>query len=68
VEMHPFFEHSTGTRIERPWLQLQAMPPDVDHLGLGVLKCRAVWSVQNELDVCLRSWFVPYTGYSSHGF
>jgi hypothetical protein len=52
VEMHPDFEYSTGAKIEQRWLRLQAMHPDLDHLGLGVMKCRAVWSVQDDL----RSW------------
>jgi hypothetical protein len=47
--MYPDFEWSTGKLIERPWLRLQAMPPDESHLGLGVMKCRAVWSVQDDL-------------------
>jgi hypothetical protein len=62
VEMHPFFEHSTGIIIEQPWLRLQAMLPDLDHLGLGIMKCRAVWSVQDDLEICLWEWFVPHSG------
>ncbi len=52
VEMHPDFERSTGEEVDQPWLRLQAMPPNQEHLGLGVIKCRAVWSVQDEL----RAW------------
>ncbi|HXE90867.1 MAG TPA: hypothetical protein VNK82_07895 [Terriglobales bacterium] len=52
VEMHPHFEWSTGELIEEPWLRLQAIFPDQSHLGLGVMKCRAVWSVQDDL----RDW------------
>lgn len=62
VEMQKFFEHSTGAIIEVPWLRLQAMPPDMIHIGLGRTKCRAVWSVQDDLEVCLRVWFVPSIG------
>lgn len=54
VEMHPDFERSTGEFVDRPWLRLQAMPPDDCHLGLGVMKCRAVWSVQDDLRDWLR--------------
>ena len=49
VEMHPDFETSTQQYVDRPWLRLQAMPPDQTHIGLGAMKCRAVWSVQDEL-------------------
>jgi hypothetical protein len=49
VEMHEDFEYSTGELIQQPWLQLQELPSREVHLGLGVMKCRAVWSVQEEL-------------------
>jgi hypothetical protein len=49
VEAYPEFEYSTGEIIYRPWLRLDS--GDV-HLGLGVMKCWAVWSVRDEL----RSW------------
>jgi hypothetical protein len=52
VEMHPDFERSTGEYVDRPWLRLQAMPPDQTHIGLGVMKCRALWAVQDHL----RAW------------
>lgn len=54
VEMHPEFEYSTGQIISKPWLRLQAMAPDEFHLGLGGMKCRAVWSVQDELHAWVR--------------
>ncbi len=49
VEMRPDFELSTGQTINRPWLRLQALPPDTDHIGLGALKCRAICAVQEQL-------------------
>ena len=49
VEMHPDFEVSTGNIVDRPWLRLQALPPDKEHIGLGALKCRALHSVKEEL-------------------
>lgn len=52
VEMKPEFERSTGELIEQPWLSLVALPSAETHLGLGIMKCRAVWSVQDEL----RDW------------
>jgi len=59
IEMHPEFEHSSGAVIERPWLLLQALPPDVGHIGLGMTKCRAVAAVENELRRFLRRQGVP---------
>jgi len=52
VEMHPDFQYSSGETIERPWLRLQALPPDNDHIGLGMIKCRAICEVKDEL----RQW------------
>ena len=49
VEMHPDFERSDGKPINRPFLQLQAFPPDNDHIGLGAVKCRAICEVKEEL-------------------
>jgi hypothetical protein len=49
VEMHAEFEHSSGATIERPWLRLEALPPDKDHIGLGMIKCRAVSAVETDL-------------------
>lgn len=54
VEMHPDFETSTGTFVDRPWLRLTALPPDKEHIGLGVIKCRAICAVQQELKRWLR--------------
>jgi hypothetical protein len=53
VEMHREFVRSTGETIEQPWVHLQAMLPDLEHLGLGVMKCRAIWSVQDDLRIWL---------------
>jgi hypothetical protein len=33
--MHPDFEHSSGQIIERPWLRLQVLPPDNEHIQPG---------------------------------
>lgn len=52
VEMHPDFELSSGRPIDRPWLRLQALPPDDDHIGLGTMKCRAICEIEEEL----RQW------------
>jgi hypothetical protein len=49
VKMNPDFEHSTGRTIDRPWLHLQALPPDKDHIGLGMMKCRAICEVEEDL-------------------
>ncbi len=56
VEMHPDFELSTGARVDRPWLRLKASPPDKEHIGLGMLKCRAVCEVKEDLEKWLRSY------------
>jgi hypothetical protein len=37
IEMHRDSEHSTGQIIDRPWLRLQALPPDTEHIGLGTI-------------------------------
>jgi len=49
VEMHPDFEHSTGEIIELPWLHLEALGPNSEHIGLGRTKCRAVCAVRDDL-------------------
>jgi hypothetical protein len=54
VTLHPDFDRSSGERIDRPWLNLQALPPDQDHLGLGVLRCRAVCELEENLKQWLR--------------
>lgn len=59
VEMHPDFEYSTGATIERPWLCLRALPPDNDHVGLGMMKCRAICAVEKDLKHWLRRRGVP---------
>lgn len=46
---HPDFERSDGKPINRPFLQLQAFPPNNDHIGLGGVKCRALCEVKEEL-------------------
>ena len=59
VEMHPDFELSDGRPIDRPWLRLQALPPDNDHIGLGTMKCRAICEVEEDLKSWLRRQGVP---------
>ena len=50
VEMHEYFVHSSGERIERPWLNLQALSDDIDtHIGLGVQKAKAIRALSAEL-------------------
>jgi hypothetical protein len=56
VEMHEDFEYSTGELIQRPWLMFQELPSGEVHLGLGIMKSRAVWSVQDELG----DWLARY--------
>jgi hypothetical protein len=53
VEKHLDFERSDGATVDRPWLHLQALPPDNEHIGLGTLKCRAICEVEEDL----RAWF-----------
>ena len=55
VEMHPDFELSTGATVERPWLRLNALPPDKEHIGLGMMKCRAICEVKEDLKGWLRT-------------
>ena len=60
VEMHPDFELSTGAKIDRPWLRLQALAPDdAHHVGLGMMKCRAICAVEEDLKHWLRRHGVP---------
>jgi hypothetical protein len=54
VESHPDFERSDGETVERPWLHLQALPPDKEHIGLGAMKCRAVCEVEDDIRQWLR--------------
>ena len=49
VEMHPDFAKSTGEKVERPWLRLQALPPDEGRISLGVMKCRAIFAIKEDL-------------------
>jgi hypothetical protein len=62
VQMYPDFEYSTGAIIDRPWLNLQALPPDNIHLGLGVMKCWAIWSVRG----ALHRWVQEQANYRPH--
>lgn len=49
VEFYEDFTWSTGELIEEPWLRLESL--DGRHLvkGLGVMKCRAVWILREEI-------------------
>jgi hypothetical protein len=53
VELHPDFERSDGETIDRSWLHLKALPLDNEHIGLGVMKCRAVCEVEEDS----KQWF-----------
>lgn len=53
VTMNPSFRRSdTDELIDKCWLDLRALPSLETHKGLGVMKCKAVWNVQDEL----RAW------------
>ena len=53
VEMHPEFEHSSGVTIDKPWLQIEAIPLGSGaHIGLGVQKAKAICAVARQL----RTW------------
>lgn len=58
VEMKPDFVRSTGDLIEQPWLWLAALPPanERTRIGLGVMKCKAICAVQDDL----RAWVSRY--------
>ena len=43
------FETSDGTKVERPYLQLQSLSGNDMRRGLGVMKCRAICELENEL-------------------
>jgi hypothetical protein len=60
VKMHPCFERLTGTTIDRPWLHLQALPPDNYDIGLGAMKCRAICAVRKPLR--LWCWMQRFPG------
>ena len=52
VIWHPCFERSDGEPVDRPYLHLEALPPNSGEIGLGVIKCRAIYELQDEL----RQW------------
>lgn len=54
VEKRPDFERSDGVTVREPWLRLEALPPDDEHIGLGVMKCRAICEVEEDLRRWLR--------------
>jgi hypothetical protein len=53
VKMYPYFDLSTGQTIDRPYLRLEALPPDNEHIGLGAIKCRAVCAIEEHLTLWL---------------
>jgi hypothetical protein len=59
VQLHEDFENSYGTKVERPWLFLRALPPDNYDVGLGTAKCRAICEVQEDLKLWLRRHGIP---------
>ncbi len=48
VEMNPNFM-VYDELIEKCWLNLRELPTGEIHKGVGVMKCKAVWSVQDDL-------------------
>jgi hypothetical protein len=56
VTMNPNFVRSTGELIEECWLNLRELPSLEIHKGLGVMKCKAVWSIQEELRHWVERW------------
>jgi hypothetical protein len=48
VEMNPNFV-VRDELIEKCWLNLRELPTGEVHKGVGVMKCKAVWSVQDDL-------------------
>ena len=56
VTMNPDFELSSGELIDECWLDVRALPSLETHKGLGVIKCRAVCSVQDDL----RAWVLQH--------
>lgn len=52
VEVHSDFEHSSGRAINCPWLRLEA---GKDHIGLGVMKSRAICEVKEDLEHWLQT-------------
>jgi hypothetical protein len=48
VTMQPGFVRSTGEYVERPWLNFQSLQGPF-HIGLGAVKCKAIWAVRESL-------------------
>lgn len=49
VEFYRDFVWSTGELIEEPWLRLESLNGYPVVKGLGVMKCRAVWSLREQV-------------------
>lgn len=49
VEMHPNFNRSTGEFVDEPYLKLEALNGSRVEKGIGVMKCRAIWALREEL-------------------
>jgi hypothetical protein len=54
--MNPDFVTSNGETVNKYWLDLREMPSLEVHKGLGVMKCRAVRSVPDEI----RYWLAQH--------
>jgi hypothetical protein len=54
VQPHQYFDHSTGLRVNQPWLHLEALAPNSGDIGLGAIKCRAICAVERDLREWLR--------------
>ena len=57
VKWHPNFERSDGEPVDKPYLHLKALPPDSGDIGLGLIKCRAICELQENL----RRWLLANT-------
>jgi hypothetical protein len=52
IAWHRDFERSDGEPVDKPFLHLRGLPPDSGEIGLGVIKCRAIYELREEL----RDW------------
>jgi hypothetical protein len=58
VEPHQYFDYSTGSRVNEPWLWLKTIPSEKPRIGLGAIKCRAIWELRDEL----KAWVARQPG------
>ena len=59
VVWHPTFDRSDGEQVDKPYLHLRAVPPNAGEIGLGVIKCRAIYELREEL----RRWLNQHNRY-----